>query len=293
MSITDDGFLRGDGAFEMLRLYGGRPFALADHLDRLDRSAAGIFLDYDRAAFEREIEALLDANGHRDAALRLVLSRGGRRIAIIEPPARLRPRAELSSVRYQPTIVLTGLKTLSYGGNMRATRLAQRDGADEALLVRARRHRAGGADLDALLGRRRRRPAHPGARGGRARLDHARAHHATRARDRGRELQAHATCWTASEVFLASSLREVQGVSSLDGLEFTCPGPVTSGSRVCSRSTSRPSSRARRKPRGRHEPRPHRRAAPDPRDRARLRRPRDHARGRATTTAPSASTSSS
>jgi branched-chain amino acid aminotransferase len=31
----------------------------------------------------------------------------------------------------------------------------------------------------------------------------------------------------ASELFLASSLREVQGVSSLDGLEFNCPGPVT------------------------------------------------------------------
>ena len=31
----------------------------------------------------------------------------------------------------------------------------------------------------------------------------------------------------ASEVFLASSLREVQGVSAVDGLEFGCPGPVT------------------------------------------------------------------
>ena len=57
VSITDDGFLRGDGAFEMLKLYSGKPFALADHLDRLDRSAAGIFLEYDRPAFEREITA--------------------------------------------------------------------------------------------------------------------------------------------------------------------------------------------------------------------------------------------
>ena len=29
----------------------------------------------------------------------------------------------------------------------------------------------------------------------------------------------------ASEVFLASSLREVQGVASLDGLDFDVPGP--------------------------------------------------------------------
>jgi branched-chain amino acid aminotransferase len=31
----------------------------------------------------------------------------------------------------------------------------------------------------------------------------------------------------AQEVFLASSLREVQGVSAVDGLDFACPGPVT------------------------------------------------------------------
>ena len=32
----------------------------------------------------------------------------------------------------------------------------------------------------------------------------------------------------AGELFLASSLREVQGVAGLDGLEYPCPGPVTS-----------------------------------------------------------------
>jgi branched-chain amino acid aminotransferase len=48
VSITDDGFLRGDGAFEMLKLYGGKPFGMTDHMDRLDRSAAGIFLEYDQ-----------------------------------------------------------------------------------------------------------------------------------------------------------------------------------------------------------------------------------------------------
>src|SRR4029453_4219002 len=33
--VKDDGLYRGDGAFEVIRLYRGRPFALADHLDRL------------------------------------------------------------------------------------------------------------------------------------------------------------------------------------------------------------------------------------------------------------------
>ena len=57
--VADDGLLRGDGVFEMVRLYGGRPFTLADHLDRLERSAAAIELPLDRAVIEREIDALL------------------------------------------------------------------------------------------------------------------------------------------------------------------------------------------------------------------------------------------
>src|SRR5205085_4998059 len=135
ISIMDEGLIRGDGGFEMLKLYDNRPFALADHLDRLDRSAEGIFLEWDRSALEQEIAALLDANRQHDAELRLILTRGGRRIAIIEPPHAFEHGLSLSTVEYQPTIVLTGLKTLSYEANMTATRIAKRDGADEALLV--------------------------------------------------------------------------------------------------------------------------------------------------------------
>ena len=40
--ITDEGLLRGDGVFEVLRLYGGRPFALEAHLDRMERSARNL-----------------------------------------------------------------------------------------------------------------------------------------------------------------------------------------------------------------------------------------------------------
>ncbi len=226
VSITDDGFLRGDGAFEMLKLYAGRPFGFTDHFDRLDRSAAGIFLEYDRPAFEREVNALIDASGKRDAALRLVLTRGGRRIGIVEPLPEFRHGLSMSSVRYQTNIVLTHLKTLSYGGNMRATRLAQRDGADEALLVEP-----DGTVLEAPTST--------------LFWVDAEGHLHTPELDTGvlasitRERIMRLVPVTedehskigdvlgAAELFLASSLREVQGVSSLDGLEFNCPGPVT------------------------------------------------------------------
>ncbi len=133
--LKDDGLYRGDGAFEVIRLYKGRPFALADHLDRLERSSAAIQLEFDRATLEREIDALLAEAGDADGQLRLIVTRGGRRIAAIEP---LPPHAEtlrLASVTYSPTVILNGVKSLSYAANMQATRLAQAQGADEAVLV--------------------------------------------------------------------------------------------------------------------------------------------------------------
>jgi branched-subunit amino acid aminotransferase/4-amino-4-deoxychorismate lyase len=226
ISIADEGFLRGDGAFEMLRLYDGAPFALTDHMDRLERSAAGIFLEWDRAAFEREIAALLEANPVPSAALRLVLSRGGRRVAIIEEVPEFRHGLTLSTVAYEPTIVLTGLKTLSYGANMLATRLARQDGADEALLARpdgtlleAPTSTIFWTDSDGNL--------HTPAldTGVLASITRQRIMDLVPVRESAEYRMSDIE--DAEEVFLASSLREVQGVSVVDGLEFNCPGPVT------------------------------------------------------------------
>ncbi len=65
MPLKDDGLYRGDGAFEVIRLYEGRPFALADHLDRLERSGAAIELEFDRAALESEIDGAAGRAGRR------------------------------------------------------------------------------------------------------------------------------------------------------------------------------------------------------------------------------------
>ena len=133
--VTDEGLTRGDGGFEVMRLYGGRPFALEQHLKRLSGTCAGLRLEHDFGALRGEIGGLLDEAGPVDALLRVVLTRGGRRILTIEPlPARL-PVARVATVTYAPTRVLDGLKTLSYAANMLAGRLARERGFDEALLV--------------------------------------------------------------------------------------------------------------------------------------------------------------
>src|SRR4051812_5065758 len=80
ISITDEGLLRGDGAFEVMRLYGGRAFALEDHFDRLRHSCEGLRLEADFDALAGELAALLEAAGPVDGLLRIVLTRGGARV---------------------------------------------------------------------------------------------------------------------------------------------------------------------------------------------------------------------
>jgi branched-subunit amino acid aminotransferase/4-amino-4-deoxychorismate lyase len=132
---TDDGLLRGDGVFEVMRLYDGRPFALDDHLARMERSAANLRLPLDTDAVRADIAGLLDAGRPGDGALRVLVTRGGRRMAFLEPLPDLPDTLSLQTVTYAPTRILDGVKSLSYAANMLATRLAVERGADEALLV--------------------------------------------------------------------------------------------------------------------------------------------------------------
>ena len=135
ITATDEGLLRGDGAFEVVRLYDGRPFALDDHLARMERSAANLRLPLDADGVRGDVEALLEAGRPGDAVLRLLVTRGGHRIGFIEAMPVLPDTLALQTVTYSPTRVLDGVKSLSYGANMLSTRLAAEAGANEALLV--------------------------------------------------------------------------------------------------------------------------------------------------------------
>jgi branched-chain amino acid aminotransferase len=133
--VTDEGLVRGDGVFEVIRLYGGVPFALDDHYARMERSAGTSLLEIDFTALREEVRALLDRSGPVDAALRVMCTRGGRRIALIQEVPPYPETIALGTVTCAPTRVLDGVKSLSYCANMLCTRLAQQQGADEALMV--------------------------------------------------------------------------------------------------------------------------------------------------------------
>lgn len=224
--LKDDGLYRGDGVFEVIRLYAGRPFALDDHVDRLERSAAAIELPVDRRALEREIEALLAEFGQDDGQLRILITRGGRRIAITEPLPEHAETIRVATVTFSPSVILTGVKSLSYAANMQATRLAKAQGAAEAVLVTP-----DGTVLEAPTATVFWVSPQGGLRT--PSLEVGVLHSITRARIVA-HLHVEEGAWpvadlrAAHEVFLASTTREVQAVSAIDGTELPeAPGERT------------------------------------------------------------------
>ena len=92
ISVFDRGLLYGDGLFETLRAYRGRPFALHEHLVRLQASADFLGLVVPRRPWRRDIESLLKRNGlvTTDAWVRITVTRGVGARGLL-PPARPRP----------------------------------------------------------------------------------------------------------------------------------------------------------------------------------------------------------
>jgi branched-chain amino acid aminotransferase len=220
--VADEGLLRGDGGFEVLRVYGGRPFAIDDHFARLAHTCAGLRLDVDLDALRGEALAVVK---EPESLLRLVVTRGGHRIAIGEPLPSRPAVARVATVTYAPTRVLNGLKTLSYAANMLAGRIAKEQGADEALLITPHGRVLEGPTWTFFWvagGTLHTPPLSDGI------LDSI-----TRRRLLEECEVTEAPCTlddvrAAGEAFIASSVREVMPIAGVDDIELPqAPGPVT------------------------------------------------------------------
>jgi branched-chain amino acid aminotransferase len=225
---TDDGLLRGDGVFEVIRLYEGRPFALDEHLRRLERSASNLRLTLDLEAVRADAGRLLRhaGSGPDHELLRIVVTRGGHRLLLTERLPQTPERIRLGTVTYAPTRVLDGVKSLSYAANMLASRLARERGYDEALMVTPHGRvleaptssvfwLEGGDVLTPPLG------------------EHILASITRQvvidecgARERECTLEQ---LIGADEVFLASTTREVQPVAAVDEHSYAAASPLTEG----------------------------------------------------------------
>ncbi len=145
----DEALLRGRAAFETLRVYGGRPFRIEAHLDRLISSAESIGLPtVERRRLQVLAGLVLPKAAGGDASLRLIWTAGPEG----GPPAGLALLSEipdwieaarergasavsLLGVRAAAPWLLPGVKSTSYAVNMAAEAEAKRRGADEAVFV--------------------------------------------------------------------------------------------------------------------------------------------------------------
>lgn len=144
--VSDIGFIRGFGVFEVIHGIGGRCFRLRSHLARLQRSAGmlGIELPDPETIGEWATRA---AAHHDDGVVRILVSAGDdpfegtARIVVTSEP--LPP--PVSELTLLPVLApwhadgerweLCGAKTLSYANNLGAIRAAQLEGFSDALLV--------------------------------------------------------------------------------------------------------------------------------------------------------------
>ena len=237
--LTDHGLTVGDGVFEAIKVVDGQPFALSAHLARLARSAAGMGLpEVDDDAVRRGVAAVLEDHDLALGRIRITYTGGPAPLGSgrgDEPPTlvvvadRMDPWPETTVVATVPWPrnergALAGLKTTSYGENVVALAAAHERGASEAIFANLAGNLCEGTGTNVFYvvdGELRTPTLASGCLAG-----------VTRALVLewygGNEVDEPIEAVDrASEVFLVSTTRDVQGVSSWDGRELPAPGPVT------------------------------------------------------------------
>ena len=156
VSVNDRGFMYGDGLFETMRVFNGRPFRMAQHLERMVRGAdfLKIKLPFTPKELQQCAGQLIEKNQMPDSILRVMLTRGpGERgytpkgaatpivVMTLHPAAPLDPNSPpqwslaTSSFRIPASDPLSSFKTTNKLVSIMARAEAEEKGADEALIT--------------------------------------------------------------------------------------------------------------------------------------------------------------
>ncbi|MFF9062196.1 aminotransferase class IV [Streptomyces sp. NPDC014882] len=240
VSVFDHGLTVGDGIFETVKAVHGETFALTRHLDRLTRSARGLGLpDPDLDEVRRACAAVLAANPMPLGRLRITFTgghgplgsdRGEHGPTLVVALGETGRRPDSTATITVPWTrnergALTGLKTTSYAENVVALARAHRHGATEALFGNTvgRLCEGTGSNVFVVLDGEIHTP--PLASGCLAGITRELTVEWTGAKETDLPLDV---LEHADEVFLTSTLRDVQAVHRVDDRELPgAAGPVT------------------------------------------------------------------
>ncbi len=254
VSVLDNGFTFGDGVYETLRTYGGRPFHLDRHLERLRASATmlGIAIPAGDDALAADLDRLLERAANPESYIRIIVSRGVGEISyrfdrikgptVVMAARAYEPFAEaqyrdgipviISSVRRNsPQALDPAMKSCNLINNILAVREAQAKKAAEPLMLNERGDVAEGASANVFIvsgGALVTPPLRDGILPG-----VTRALVLERARELGIEAGEQSirvrTLLAADEAFITSTLKEVMPIATVDGRPIGSgkPGPMT------------------------------------------------------------------
>jgi branched-chain amino acid aminotransferase len=236
----DHGVTVGDGVFEVVKVVDGRVFALDAHLDRLVVSARGLGLsEPDLDEVRRGIGAVLSGDPLSLARLRITWTaglgplgsdRGSGPATLVVMAAEISPRPDAAVVTTVPWPrnergALAGLKTTSYGENVRALAHARAQGSDEAVFRNLQGHLCEGTGTNVFYvvdGELRTPTLAGGCLAGITRRLVLDWFGATEV-DGPADLVAE----QATEAFLTSTTRDVQAIRRWDDRDLPAPGPLT------------------------------------------------------------------
>jgi len=244
VSVFDHGLTVGDGAFETIKVVDGLPFALRRHLERLGRSAAGLGLpepDLDEVRGACMAVAAQEPVGLQRMRITytggpspLSSERGDADPTLVVAMAPAAPPPEVTSVALVPWPrnergALAGLKTTSYGENVVALARAKELDASEALFAdtRGRLSEGTGSNVFVVMDGQLLTPAL--STGCLAGITRELVLEWTDAKEAELPISA---LETAEEIFLTSSVRDIQAVGAIVGEQLprelpAAPGPVT------------------------------------------------------------------
>lgn len=244
LSVLDHAFTVGDGVFETVKVVDGTPFAMRRHLDRLERSAAGLGLDCpDRPVVGDAVAAVLDGASWPLGRLRITLSGGpgpagtqrgteGPTLVVVAGPLDPPPESTVAVTvpwRRNDQGATAGLKTTSYAENVIALAYARERGATEAIFANTKGLLCEGTGTNVFYARDGRLYT-PTLRAGclagvtRALVLEWCAELADGVVEMDEPVEVLAS---ADEIFLASTTRDVQAVHRCDERDFEAPGPLT------------------------------------------------------------------
>src|SRR6188472_3148903 len=221
VTVSDHGLTVGDGVFEAVKIVDDQPFALTLHLERLKRSAAvlgggGLALGRLRITYTGGPAPMGSGRGDEPPTL----------VVVAAPMVKNPPTTTVATVPWPRNErgALAGLKTTSYAENVVALAEAKRRGATEAVFANLAGHLCEGTGSNVFYvvdGELRTPTLASGCLAGVTRglvLEWC----GGREVDEPIEVLAEAT-----EIFLASTTRDVQGVERWDDRDLPAPGPVT------------------------------------------------------------------